>query len=152
MCWCGTVIRFVPGVNWHHAIGLGVPALLRCAPNPMTITDRQLEIWWALRGQRLRAIREYRGYNQTQMADLIELRYGRTDYTKWETGAKRMDTDVAYRLCIVLGMTANYLLAGEVDDQMVRLTDPKFCAGLLRRPELGLSDLRSARRPGYPPA
>lgn len=115
----------------------------------VAITDRQLTIWRVIRGQRLKAVRDHRGYKQGEMAALIGLRYGRTDYNKWEAGSKPMNADVAYRLSVVLAMTANFLLAGEVDDRMVELTDPAFCADLLeRRQELGLVDLRSDRRRG----
>ena len=53
-----------------------------------------------------------------------------------------MPSDALYRICLALRLQPNYLVFGEVDDRMVRETDPEFCERLLRQKhELGLIDM-----------
>jgi len=114
--------------------------------------DRQLAIWRTLRGQRLKVMREFRGFTQAQMGERTRLRFGRTDYNKWENGHRPMNDEVAYRLCQALVMTPNFLFFGEIDDRFEAETSREFCARLLRaRHELGLADLRSAPHRGSRP-
>ena len=71
-----------------------------------------------------------------------ELRFGRSRYNRWENGHLEMPSDALYRICLALRLQPNYLVFGEVDDRMVRETDPEFCERLLRQKhELGLIDM-----------
>jgi transcriptional regulator with XRE-family HTH domain len=116
------------------------------------VNDREIATWRALCGHRLKAMRDFRGFTQDQMAAKARLRFGRSNYSRWENGHREMPTDAAFRLCLALRMTPNYLLLGEVDDRMVQETDAKFCSDLLRRKhELGLIDMRSAPPPECQP-
>ena len=117
----------------------------------MTV-DRQLMLWRALRGQRLRAMRDFRGYTQQQMAEACRMQFSRTDYNRWENGRRPMNDEIAYRLCQALVMTPNFLLFGEIDDRFEAETTREFCDLLVRaRHELGLADLRSAPHPKCQP-
>ncbi|WP_051548139.1 helix-turn-helix domain-containing protein [Sneathiella glossodoripedis] len=63
-------------------------------------------------GVRLRAFRGLGGMNQKQFA--LSLGYNPTQYTNWETGARRIPVDMAIRLVERFGLTLDYIYLGDV--------------------------------------
>lgn len=59
-------------------------------------------------GERLKQIREERGLNKTQMADLLKI--GRVAYGNYENGTRHPECTIIPEFCEALGVTADYLL------------------------------------------
>jgi len=59
-------------------------------------------------GGRLKQIREERGLNKTQMADLLKI--GRVAYGNYENGVRHPECTIIPEFCEALGVTADYLL------------------------------------------
>ena len=58
--------------------------------------------------QRIRALREDRDMNQTEMARLLGM--SQTGYSKYETGENDIHTQILIRLAQIHGTSADYLL------------------------------------------
>ena len=61
---------------------------------------------------RLRAAREYRGYKQTEVAEIAGL--GATTYNHYETGRTMPDVAMLFHLADVLGCPPNWLLGERI--------------------------------------
>lgn len=71
-------------------------------------------------GERIKEMREIRGYTQQQVADKLGESSGRVIYN-WEKGIARPDSDKIARLCNVLQISADELLGCKIES-------PKFTA------------------------
>ncbi len=65
-------------------------------------------------GERIKEIREIRGYTQQQVADKLGESSGRVIYN-WEKGIARPDSDKIARLCNVLQISADELLGCKIE-------------------------------------
>lgn len=74
-------------------------------------------------GDRLRRIREQRGYTQDELAELLDV--GQQQIHRWETNKSDPSTDAIAGLAQILGVTADYLL-GLVEDPGQRLQEKEF--------------------------
>jgi transcriptional regulator with XRE-family HTH domain len=92
-------------------------------------------------GQRLRAIRTFRGLTQPEVGAVVHARLGRTAYAKYETGTREMRHETAGRLCRGFGITLDLLTFGDIGADMWA-SDPALCAHLLLHYSMEFRDIR----------
>lgn len=73
-----------------------------------------------IKGQRLKAIRESRGYSQEELAELVGV--STLQLYRYESGKNDATGEVISQFAKVLGVTADYLL-GNVDDPKAYLKE-----------------------------
>jgi transcriptional regulator with XRE-family HTH domain len=83
----------------------------------------RLELSMPLLGERLRLLRERKGWTQPDMADKLSVKY--QQYSTWERGKADPSTDVLARMATALSCTSDYLL-GLVDEPHLRLEEDKL--------------------------
>src|SRR5690242_14046503 len=74
-------------------------------------------------GERLRVIREQRGYTQDELAELLDV--GQQQIHRWEANKSDPSTDSIAGLAKILGVTADYLL-GLADNPDERLQNKEL--------------------------
>lgn len=76
-----------------------------------------------LRGDRLRGLRERRGWTQEELAD--EIGYTNKQVSRWESGSSDISTDALVKLSKLFGVTSDWLL-GLVDDPNERYQESEL--------------------------
>lgn len=51
---------------------------------------------------------KYSGYTQKQLADMLDISEG--NITNWKKGENLPSVEILYKLCVILGESADYLL------------------------------------------
>lgn len=76
-----------------------------------------------LRGDRLRGLRERRGWTQEELAN--EIGYTNKQVSRWESGSSDISTDALVKLSKLFGVTSDWLL-GLVDDPNQRYQESEL--------------------------
>lgn len=89
--------------------GILPPMAKRMGRPPRSVADRQM---MAEMGQRLRWVREARGWNQTQAGEVVGVT--QTAWSLYERGLRWPDAFEAVRLIAKLKISRDYLLTGDL--------------------------------------
>lgn len=87
--------------------------------NGKSMAEQQLDM--AACGRRLRAFRKTLGFTKSEMADRLNV--DRTNYGRFESGARMIPTEIAFRISQRYPISMDWLYSGKMDGLSMSMAD-----------------------------